>query len=222
MVDKIKEEKKLKAALTAEIRYRKFTLLKVKESNPLFKQRNLSAAQLISNLRILLKNSSLDVTCLVTLDDLDKVVGVSGEEVDSENNSEKTTTLEEKGDESEEEIPQQQVESSFQAGPWPPKLGDHLAVNFEDGFYLGEVVEMVSAETVKVSYMLPKKIATASTELNPRLFWFWPSKKDLMETHQAAVLPLRPVLSLASPPSTNRFVVFKLENLDFIEKFAKL
>ena len=138
------------------------------------------------------------------------------------NKSEKTTTLEEKVDESEEEIPQQPVQSSFQAGPWPPKLGDHLAVNFEDGFYLGEVVELISAETVRVSYMLPKKIATASAELNPRLFWFWPSKKDLMVTHQAAVLPLRPVLSLASPPSTKRFVVFKLDNLDFIEKFAKL
>jgi hypothetical protein len=141
--------------------------LKVKESNILFKQINLSAVQLISNLRILLKNSSLDVTCSVSLDDLDKVIGVSGEEeVDIKNNSEKTISLEEEVDESEEETPQQQVASSFQAGPWPPKLGDHLAVNIEDGVYLGEVVEMMSAETVKVSYMLPKNIPAASAELN--------------------------------------------------------
>ena len=222
LVDTIKDEKKLKVALTSEIRYRKFTLLKVKESNPLFKQRNLSTDQLSSNLRILLKNSSLDVTCSVSLEDLDKVVGVSDEAVvDSENNDAEMTTLEESTD-CENGTPQQQAESSYKAGPWPPKIGDHLAVNFEDGFYLGEVIELVSPEVVKISYMLPKKISTASTELNPRIFWFWPSRKDLMDTHQAAVLPLRPVLTIASPPSTKRFVVFKLENLDFIEKFAEL
>ena len=108
------------------------------------------------------------------------------------------------------------------SGPWPPRLCVHLAVNFEDGFYIGEVVELVSDEVVKVSYMMPKKIVTATTELNPRLFWFWPSKLDLMDTSKAAVLLLRPVLQLATPPSTKRFIVFKLENLDFIQKFAEL
>ena len=33
ILEKIKDDKKLKSALTAEIRYRKFTLLKIKESN---------------------------------------------------------------------------------------------------------------------------------------------------------------------------------------------
>ena len=63
-------------------------------------------------------------------------------------------------------VQQQQAEFTYQSGPWPPKLGDHLAVNFEDGFYLGEAVEILSAEIVKVSYMAPKKIVTANTELN--------------------------------------------------------
>ena len=132
LVAKIKEEKKLKVALTTEIRYRKFTLLKVKESNPLFKQRNLSIDQLTSNLRILLKNSSLDVVCSVSLEDLERVVGVSDEsEVDSENNIENVTNLGENA-ECVEKTPQQQAETSLQSGPWPPKMGDHLAVNFED------------------------------------------------------------------------------------------
>ena len=39
ILEMIKDEKRLKSALTAEIRYRKFTLLKIKESNPIFKQR---------------------------------------------------------------------------------------------------------------------------------------------------------------------------------------
>ena len=86
----------------------------------------------------------------------------------------------------------------------------------------GEVLEILDDETVKVSYMVPKKISTASVELNPRLFWYWPAQLDLMNTSRAAVLPLRPVLKLAAPPSTKRFVVFKLENLDFVEKFADI
>ena len=43
-----------------------------------------------------------------------------------------------------------------------------------------------------------------------------------MNTNRAAVLPLRPVLKVSSPLSTKRFVVFKLENRDFVEKFAEL
>ena len=37
-----------------------------------------------------------------------------------------------------------------------------------------------------------------------------------MNTNRAAVLPLRPVLKVSAPPSTKRFVFFKLENLDFV------
>ena len=39
----------------------------------------------------------------------------------------------------------------------------HLAVNFEDGFYVGEVlVFIMDVETVKNSYMVLKKISTAT------------------------------------------------------------
>ena len=38
----------------------------------------------------------------------------------------------------------------------------HLAVNFEDEFYIGEVVVIMDVETVKNSYMVPKKISTAT------------------------------------------------------------
>jgi hypothetical protein len=42
-----------------------------------------------------------------------------------------------------------------------------------------------------------------------------------MNTNRAAVLPLRPFLKVSAPPST-RLLVFKLENLDFVERFAEL
>jgi hypothetical protein len=38
----------------------------------------------------------------------------------------------------------------------------HLAFNIEDGFYIVEVVVIMDVETVKNSYMVPKKICTAT------------------------------------------------------------
>ena len=43
-----------------------------------------------------------------------------------------------------------------------------------------------------------------------------------MNTNRAALLPVRHVLKVSAPPSTKRFVVFKQENRDFVEKFAEL
>jgi hypothetical protein len=46
--------------------------------------------------------------------------------------------------------------------------------------------------------------------------------QELMNKNRAAVLPLRTILKVSVPISTKRFVVFKLKNLDFVEKFAEL
>ena len=48
----------------------------------------------------------------------------------------------------------------------------HLAVNFEDGFYIGELVVIMDVDTIK----------------NSLLFWYWPSMQELMNTNRAAVL----------------------------------
>jgi hypothetical protein len=51
---------------------------------------------------------------------------------------------------------------------------------------------------------------------------FLPSKQELINTNRAVLLPLRPVLKVFAPPCTKRFVVIKLEKLNFREKFAQL
>lgn len=83
--------------------------------------------------------------------------------------------------------------SSLQ-GPWPPCLGDHLAVNFVDGFFLAEVRDIVDKDqtTVNISLMKPKKIPNCNPE--KRQFWIWPSKEETVVVHRDSVLPLRPVL----------------------------
>ena len=70
--------------------------------------------------------------------------------------------------------------------------------------------------------MKPKKIMTADADVNKRQLWFWLSKEDLHETERFCVPPLRPVLEIAEPLSSRRLVVFKLENSDFIDIFAKI
>ena len=56
-----------------EVRYRKFTVLNIKESNPLFKQQNLSVEQLSTNLKLLLKKTDLTLASTETMEDLERV-----------------------------------------------------------------------------------------------------------------------------------------------------
>jgi hypothetical protein len=52
-------------------------------------------------------------------------------------------------------------------------------LQFEDGFYIGEVVVIMNVEIVKVRYMVPKKISTVSTELNWVFFGTGPPSRSL-------------------------------------------
>ena len=53
---------------------------------------------------------------------------------------------------------------------WPPSIGEHIAANFSDGFYVGEVTDIVDSSIVKVSYMSPKTILTADHGEHSRRF----------------------------------------------------
>ena len=99
-------------------------------------------------------------------------------------------------------------------------IGEHIAANFSDGFYIGEILEKIDDETYKVSYMSPKTIATADAFEHPRRFWYWPSKKDQFDTDVSSILNLKPVISLATPPSTKRLYVFACHNAEILEVIA--
>ena len=58
------------------MRYRKFTVLNIKESNPLFKQQNLSVEQLVTNLKLLLQKTDLALASTATMVDLQKALSV--------------------------------------------------------------------------------------------------------------------------------------------------
>ena len=105
-------------------------------------------------------------------------------------------------------------ESSFQ-------VGEFIATNFEDGVLIGEVKNIIDRGTFKVSYMLPFKVKTADPSEHPRRFWHWPRKKVIYDTNKVYIIPIRPSnLVLAVPPSTNSNLIFRLDNIDILEKFC--
>ena len=68
------DEKEKCKAIVYEIWYRKFTLLNINDSNPLFLQKNLSTDRLEINLRMLLQKCGLTLVSSVTMDDLERVI----------------------------------------------------------------------------------------------------------------------------------------------------
>ena len=198
ILDKFPDEKARKAALMLEIRFRKFTVLNIKEGNPLFKQQNLSAEQLSCNLRLLLQKTDLTLASTATMSDLEKVLT---------------------GDSQPEPEPSANDDQSQSA--WPPSIGEHVVVNFEDGWYVGEVVSGEVNAEIQINFMKLRKIATADPEEHSRRFWIWPAIKEVIPIKQVYVLPIRPDLVVAKPPSTRRILVFSVENAHIIDKFAE-
>ena len=75
-------------------------------------------------------------------------------------------------------------------------------MNFEDGWSVGEVVTSAANDSVDVSFMKLKKFTTADPEQHECRFWIWPAKKEVIATKRDHILPVRPNLVLAKPPST--------------------
>ena len=84
-------------------------------------------------------------------------------------------------------------------------MGEHVAVNFEQGFWIGEMCEIKDTETVKVSFMKTKTVATGSHTEHKSKFWIWPYPEETRYVKRQCILSIRPAgLVLAVPPSTNR------------------
>ena len=70
LFESIKDYNKLNKALDLEIRYRKFTMSKVKNDCPLFLQRKVDPKQKLKNLKILIDSEELGLKALATMNDL--------------------------------------------------------------------------------------------------------------------------------------------------------
>ena len=178
--------------------------LNIKDSNPIFKQQNLTVEQLCTNLKLLVLKTDLSMASTATMEDLAKVLTKDAGLVTEDQETEAAPPL---------------VDSQL-AGNWPPAVGEHVVVAFDDGWYVGEVTSEESDNSVDISYMMNKKVFTAHPAEHPRRFWFWPAKKEVIQTRREFILPVRPDLVIAKPPSSRRMVVFSIENAEIVDKFA--
>ena len=99
-------------------------------------------------------------------------------------------------------------------------MGEHVAVNFNDGFCLGEVMQLNGNSVVKVSLMKSETVGTASREHRMK-FWIWPYSAEVQNVHMDSFLRIIPAnLDLDIPPSTNKLLVFSLGNTETLERLA--
>ena len=97
---------------------------------------------------------------------------------------------------------------------------EHIAANFLDGFYVGEIHEEIDDSTYSVSCMSLKVISTADYNKHKTSYWYWPSKQEIFDTSTSCILNLRPVISNAIPPSTKRLYIFACYNAELLEIIA--
>ena len=173
-IENISDDKSRKKALMLEIRYRKFTILNIKENNPLFKQQNLTTDQLSTNLRLLLQKTDLALASTATMQDLEKVLNEDSNKSGEEDLTDRADVQ-----------PPDDIN-------WPPAIGEHVVVNFEEGWYVGEVLTGDDDGSVDISYMKMKKVLTADPDEHPRRFWIWPALKEVISTKEEYILPVRP------------------------------
>ena len=84
----------------------------------------------------------------------------------------------------------------------------------EDTWYL-EVVQKLEDDHVNCSFMKRHGAATGS------LYWSWPSVSEEYSVHKQCILPIRPCVEVTLKYSSNRNIVFILQNEDLINKFAQ-
>lgn len=214
VLSKLTDEKLRRKAIVYEIRYRKFTVLNIKDSNPLFLQKNLSLEKLESNLRLLIQKCGLTLASEVTIDDLERVVMSSDSESCIDEISPGDSDEERSESDDEESCGNEQERPGIGPLIWPPALGDHVTVNFDSGFKIGEVL-IVKGKKVKITFMHPRSIEKSK----PRQFWVWGYTHERW-INKEFILPIHPVLEFEVAHSTSNLLIFRLENLEMIEAFT--
>ena len=141
------DDKALRSALTKEVRYRKYSSLSIKFDNPLSHQRKCDTLTLINNLKLLLMKCDSSLAAKATMSDLEAVIA----KPDCAENSEEVTTT---SSENLSTVRQSAFMSTAYEEPlsnisdWPLAKGTHIATNFSDGFYVGEVLSVLDDDTV--------------------------------------------------------------------------
>ena len=98
---------------------------------------------------------------------------------------------------------------------WPPAVGDHVTVNFDTGFKIGEITDIKENGKVRISFMHPKPFA----QVPPRRFRVW-GHQNSRWVHRGYILPVHPVLEFERGHSSEKCLVFRLDNLELLETLS--
>jgi len=208
LVDTIQDEKALGKILDLEVRYRKFTM--TKNDCPLFQQRKLSNQQKIENISLLMESQDLGLRALATMDDLLKAIGDNNHLEDQETSPDPESNPQQNECDFAEQV------LSTRLSPLDTVAKDEFILGmFEDGFYPGQVVKDCN-DKVDAIFM---KQATFQNVSKP-LYWKWTPQTDRHTIKKICVLKIRPNIDIAVECSTRRCIIYKLLNLELIEKFV--
>ena len=216
LVSATKDEKVLNKTLDLEIRYRKFTMTKVKNDCPLFLQRKINAEEKVKNLKLLMDSQELGLKALATMTDLVSVINGSSlpndatespdEETDGADNEVETVNDDDRA--TAEDI------LKLRLTPQTVLTKDEFIVGmFEDGFCPGQVIRDCG-EQVDAIFM--QKAGKGDSDMS---LWKWPSSTDRQLVRKVCILKIRPNLDVVVTLSTRRCLIYKLLNLEFVQKF---
>ena len=100
-------------------------------------------------------------------------------------------------------------------GPWPPELGEYLAVQSVDGLKICEVVEIISTKEVEANIFSQFQL-----DSHVNLSLWQSSRLNTLTVEKQSVLPVRPqvdiVPSLSRRTRSGRNIVLQVENIDVI------
>ena len=99
------------------------------------------------------------------MDDLEKVVGIDPIFSNASTMKDSSLNLAMDSPTCNEE---RSISSGITTSSW--HVGEFIAASFEDGFFIGEVLEIIDHDTVQVDYMIPKKVRSADLNEHPRRY----------------------------------------------------
>ena len=215
-----KDTQQLSKILDLEIRYRKFTMTNVKNDCPLFQQRKLTVERKIENIHLLMDSQELGLKTLATMEDLVTAIN------DSAKTEESSTDNIINDSEINDDVPQNTTGIataddalnilSMRLSSQDTLLKDEFILGmFEDGFYPGQVLKDCG-ENVDAIFM---REATIQGNLKLSL-WKWPSTTDRQLIRKICILKIRPNMDVVLEYSTRRCLVYKLMNLELVQKFV--
>ena len=222
MAEKVVDPKKLSKLLDLEIRHRKFIMTNVKSNCPLFQKRKLSKEQKMENIGLLMDSHELGLKALTTMDELVTAINVN-EDVDENLNGKPVNENQESSVESEtaaapvetSECHAQQILSKRLSPNDNLQKDEFILGMFEDGFYPGQMISDCGDKVDTIFMNEASFLGSAKST-----FWKWTSNTDRHLIRKICVLKNRSNIDIAIEVSTRRCIVYKLMNLEIVEKFV--